>query len=121
MSEVFDRLCPYYMLYGMTYDEYWYGDPWRLKVYKEASMLRDRKENTMQWLMGIYTNHAVSVAIANAFRRKGSPPIKYLEKPLDIFPKTEAEEKAEQEQKQKEIIQKLSAWEKMFNSAQKQK
>ena len=121
MSEVFERLCPYYMTYGMTYEEYWNGDPWSLKAYKEADMLRNRQANMMQWLMGIYANNAVSVAIANAFRKKGTPPIKYLEQPLDIFPKTEAEEQAEQERKQQELIQKLTAWEKMFNAAQKQK
>lgn len=119
MSEVFERLCPTYMQYGMTYDDYWTGDPWAMKAYREAYMLRSRQENLMLWLQGVYTNNAVAVAIANAFRKKGSPPVKYLEKPLDIFPKTEAEEQAEMEAKQREIIMKLSAWKKMFDAAQK--
>lgn len=119
MSEVFERLCPYYITYGMTYESYWNGDPWSLKAYKEADMMRNRQANVMQWLQGLYNSNAVLTAIANAFRKKGSPPVKYLEKPLDIFPKTEAEEKAEMEQKQNELIQKLSAWKKIFDAAQK--
>lgn len=119
MSEIFERLCPYYMTYGMSYEDYWYGDPWRMKAYKDAYDLRNRQQNTMMWLNGIYYNHAVSVALANAFRKKGSPPVKYLEKPLDVFPKTELEEAAEQEKKQKELILKLSAWKKAFDAGQK--
>ena len=119
MSEIFERLCPYYMTYGMSYEDYWYGDPWQMKAYKDAYDLRNRQQNTMMWLNGIYYTHAVSVSLANAFRKKGSPPVKYLEKPLDVFPKTELEEAAEQEKKQKELILKLSAWKKAFDAGQK--
>ncbi len=119
MSEIFERLCPYYMSYGMTYDQYWHGDPWCLKDYRTAHNLRMREQNQMLWIQGLYSMNALSVVIGNAFSKKGSPPRKYLEKPLDIFPKTEAEEKAEMEQKQKELIAKLSAWKKMFDESKK--
>ena len=119
MSEIFERLCPYYMSYGMTYDQYWYGDPWALKAYRDAKHLRDRHENEMMWLNGFYTLNALSVVIGNAFAKKGSAPRKYLEKALDVFPKTEAEEAAEQEQKQKALIMGLSAWKTQFDAAKK--
>ena len=118
MSEVFERLCPIYMSYGMSHQEYWYGDPWNMKAYKEAHMLRMREENYFSWLRGTYNYMAVQLAIANSFSKPGTPPKKYVEKPFEIFPKTEAEEKAEQEQKQRELIRKLSAWKKMFDQAQ---
>lgn len=119
MSEVFERLCPRYMSYGMTYNQYWHGDPWSLKSYREAYFLRNRHENEMMWIQGLYTLNALSVVIGNAFSKKGTPPRKYLEKPLDIFPKTEAEEEAEMEQKQRELIAKLSAWKTVFDMAKK--
>lgn len=120
MGDIFERLCPHYMLYGMSYKEYWYGDPWSLKAYKTAYLLRQRQENTMLWLQGAYTLDAFSTVIANSFSKKGTPPKKYMEKPLDIFPKTKAEEEAEMEQKQKELIQKLTAWKKTFDASKKQ-
>ena len=104
----------------MTYDQYWHGDPWSLKYYKDAHNLRNRRENEMLWVNGIYMVNALSVAIGNAFSKKGTPPKKYLEKPLDIFPKTEAEEAAEMERKQRELIAKLSVWKTAFDAAKNQ-
>lgn len=120
MSEIFERLCPYYMSYGMTYDEYWHGDPWSLRHYKTAYNLRNRHENEMLWLQWLYSLNALSVVIGNAFSKKGTPPRKYVEAPFDVFPKTEAEEAAEMEKKQKELIAKLSAWKTLFDANKKQ-
>lgn len=117
MSEIFKTLCPYYMMYGMSYDEYWYGDPWRMVDYKAAYELRNRRENQMMWIQGIYVVNALSVVIGNAFSKRGTPQKKYFEKPLEIFPKTEAEEKAEMEKKRREIIMKLTAWKKSFDAS----
>lgn len=117
MTETFERLCPYYMLYGMTYEQYWYGDPWAMKAYKEAFNLRNRHENEMMWLQGLYFCQATSVVLCNAFSKKGTPPKKYLKEPLDIFPKSEAEEAAEMEKKQRKLIAGLSAWQKLFEAS----
>ena len=120
MTEVFERLCPYYMTYGMTYHQYWHGDPWAMKAYKQAYMLWRKQENEMLWLGGAYFMNAFSVVLGNAFSKKGTPPRKYLEQPLDVFPKTEAEEMAEQEAKQRKLIAGLTAWKQMFDAAKKE-
>ena len=103
----------------MSFEEYWHGDPWNMKAYRTAYDLRNRQQNMMLWLQGVYFHNAVSTSLYNAFRKKGAAPVKYLEKPLDIFPKTELEEKAEMERKQRELILKLTAWKKAFDAAQK--
>ena len=121
MSEIFERLCPRYMAYGMTYDQYWHGDPWAMKAYREAYYMRLKQQNEMLWLQGMYNMNAFSVVIGNAFRKKGSSPSKYLEKPLDVFPKTEEELEAEKARKQRELIVKLSAWKKAFDEQKKKK
>lgn len=120
MSEVFERLCPRYMAYGMSYENYWHGDPWAMRAYKQANNLKNRQTNEMMWINGMYVTNALSVVLSNAFSKKGTPPKKYLEKPLDIFPKTDAEIEAEKEQKQRELIAKLSAWKTMFDTQQQQ-
>lgn len=119
MTDVFNRLCPYYMSYGMSYENYWHGDPWAMRAYKEAYMLRNKQANMMSWLQGAYFTNALSVVLGNAFSKKGTPPKQYMAEPMDIFPKTEAEEKAEEERKQKQLIAKLNAWKKVFDESQK--
>ena len=105
------------MMYGMTYEQYWYGDPWAMKAYRQAYDLRNRRENEMMWINGMYFANALSIVLHNAFSKKGTPPKKYMEKPLDVFPKTEAEIKAERERAQRELIRKLNLWKKHFDLA----
>lgn len=54
-------------------------------------------ESQKAWLQGLYIEDAVAVAIANAFRKEGSAPIKYREKPIQLNePELTEEEKVEQ-------------------------
>ena len=90
------------MLYGMTYDQYWYGDPWMVRAYAQAYLLKRKVENENAWIQGAYVANAFGTVLSNAFGKKKTD---YLTKPLDIFPKTEAEEQAEiREEKRKLIV-----------------
>lgn len=88
----------------MTYDQFWRDDPWLAKYYRKAYVERRKAENTRDWLMGMYNYNAVSIALANAFRKKGTQAEKYLEEPFKLFPPTKAEIEAENK-KQKEKIE----------------
>ena len=91
------------MAYGMTYEQYWYGDPWMVRAYAQAYLIRRKIENENMWIQGAYIANAVTISIANTFGKKKTD---YLRHPLDLFPKTEAEKQAEiREEKQK-----LVAW-----------
>ena len=89
------------MVYGMTYDEYWFGDPWMTRAFAQAYLLKRRVRNEEMWLEGVYMAHAVQTVIANAF---GKQKVKYLEKPLDIFEKTEAEKEREKRVERQKLI-----------------
>jgi CRISPR/Cas system CMR subunit Cmr6 (Cas7 group RAMP superfamily) len=89
----------------MTYDEYWFGDPWMARAYAQSYLLKRRVNNEEMWLNGIYTVHALQTALGNAFSKKKH---KYLEKPLDIFEKTEAEKQQEIRQERQRLINFLS-------------
>ncbi len=80
----------------MTYDQFWFGDPWIARSYREAYVERRKEENIRDWLQGAYVYNAVSTALANAFRKRGAQAVDYLEEPFQIFPLT-AEEKAAKE------------------------
>ncbi len=90
-------------VYGMTYNEFWHGDPWLAASYRRAYVERRKAENTRDWLQGAYFYNAISTAMANAFRKKGAQPVNYLEEPFQIFPLT-AEEKAEKQAKEEKIL-----------------
>lgn len=90
----------------MTWEQYWFGDPWIARDYANAYILRRRAENEKLWLEGVYFNHALASVIGTAFGKKK---IKYLEAPLDIFPKTEAEKEQEKREKRNQLIQMLNA------------
>lgn len=89
-----------YMHYGMSYEQFWYDDPWLAKYYREAYMVRRKAENYRDWLQGAYFYNAIGTALANAFRKKGAKAQNYLEEPFQIF-KLNEEEKREKLEKEK--------------------
>ena len=81
----------------MTYEQFWRGDPWLAKYYREAYVERRKEENRRDWLQGAYIYNAVATAIGNAFRKKGAKTANYVEEPFQIFPLSEAEARAKME------------------------
>lgn len=110
LEERLDALCIYYMSMGVPYEEFWYGDYTKLKYYEEAYLKKRKIQNENAWMQGIYFYSGVATALTNAFRDKGRSAEPYLEKPIDFFPKTAMEQKAEEEQLKRKIIAQLSAW-----------
>ena len=100
----------------MTYDQYWFGDPWMARAYREAFMLRQKKRNEEMWLQGAYIMNAVSAAIHNNFSNRKT---EYLKEPLDIYPKTEAEKREEIRREKLKLVQQLSMISAQFKMKQK--
>ena len=89
------------MLYGMQYEDFWFGDPWIARAYAQYYLLKRRQMNEELWLNGIYVANAFQTVLGNAF---GKQKLKYLEKPLDIFEKTEAEKQRELRNERQKLI-----------------
>ena len=64
---------------GISYDEFWLLNPRKLNViiegYKNTRKVRDEE----QWFLGGYFYQAVSIALGNAFRKKGQKEKNYFE------------------------------------------
>ena len=71
----------------------------------------------MNYLSGIYTYEAVSVALANGFRKKGSKPIEYRDKPI----LEQSRELTEEEIKQRRLafVKRLEQMGKRFHEVKK--
>lgn len=116
-------MCAYYMAIGVPYHEFWYGDPTQLKHYAKAHELRSEQRNQEMWLQGLYNFRAFK-AVIEAFSwslggKKGKKPDGYIDKPLRLTEKTEAEKEAEAEKARQKIIADLTSWEQNWKAAQK--
>lgn len=94
------------MVYGMTWEQYWFGDPWMVKAFEDAYLLNRRVKNEELWLQGLYIYRAVHAVIASAFCERNE---KYISEPLDFLPKTKAEKQLEEYQKRQKVINYLNS------------
>ena len=74
-------------MYGMTWDEFWYGSLDRLAVYWQKHQFEVESRNQEMWLQGLY----IKSAIAAALEKKN----KYPDKPPRITEMTDAERDAD--------------------------
>ena len=110
-TQIFDECCSFYLAIGMSFSEYWTGDPSLVRYYRKAYEIRQEEINNNAWLQGLYFYDAVSCALHNSMRgfSKTRPPIQeYTKKPYDFKnrEKTDAEKAKEVEIEQ----QKAAAW-----------
>lgn len=103
-SKLFHEVEAYYLSIGMTYNEFWKGDPSLAKVYRDAQELRERRANVEAWRNGQYMASALSSTVGNMFRKKGQPPIKYMEHPIPLTLKEKEEYERQDEIKRFEKI-----------------
>jgi len=92
----------------MSADEFWRGDVWLAKDYREADKLRLDRVNTELWLQGMYIYEAVCDAspIFNPYAKRNTKPHPYPAEPYRLHPPSAKEEKTE-EQKQMEKMRKM--------------
>lgn len=108
--QIFDEMFPFYLNCGMTYEQYWYDDPWLVCAYYDAWEMRRDETNYFAWLNGVYHYIAVATAISNvSFDGKHHKTNDYLDKPLPIRPKTEEELEAERQESYRKIAAALDA------------
>ena len=83
LTELFEKQCPIYMSYGMTYDEFWYGEAYRAKFYRECHHIKVKQKDEELWLQGMYVYEALCKVspILHAFSKKGTQPLQYSSKP----------------------------------------
>ena len=119
-TEVFEESFPFYLAIGMSYGQYWEGDPKLAQYYRKAYAIKQEEFNNNAWLQGMYVYDAVSTAIHNAMRGMGksrTPAKEYAKAPYDISKKEKTEaQKLKIIEKEQE---KAAAW--MENLVQRNK
>lgn len=116
ISEIFRMAFPQYLAIGMTAEQFWDGEGWLVKSYREAHRIRMETDLRVRdrdaWNLGNYIRHAlVSVGITvNGFAPKNHRLSPYPERPfVEKYDAEKAEgEKEEARKKAQENQQTLA-------------
>ena len=57
LTKLFEKACPIYMSYGMSYNDFWYGPAFMTTFYRDAYKLRLRQQDENNWMLGMYVYH----------------------------------------------------------------
>ena len=94
-TDKFKDIFPYYLAIGMTYEQFWDGDPELAKYYRKADEIRRDRMNQEMWWQGMYIYEAICCVspILQAFAKKGTKAKPYPEEPYPITRKQQRKEK----------------------------
>ena len=118
-----EKLCPDYMAMGMTYDEYWYGDPWMTKAFRKAYELKQKNRNYGYWLQGLYIYQSLlSVSPVYHDFAKNPKPLPYPSEPYPLSKEEmESRNKREAENLDKKNQATIRAWAERVNRLKAEK
>lgn len=112
-TEQFNKVFPFYLAIGMSYDQFWNEDCLLTKYYREAYELKKKLKNEELWLQGMYFYEALCDVspVLHAFAKKGTKPIKYPSEPYplnekDFIDHKEAENRRRIELMKQKLIEK---------------
>ena len=77
---------------GMTYDEFWHGEPWLVKAYRKSNDMKRHERNYEMWMQGRYIFEALRCApLLVGFPEKGYKIPSGAGYPEQPYPLTEQE------------------------------
>ena len=91
------------MAMGMTYEQYWYGDPHMVRAYYAAEKMRQRRVNEEAWLHGAYVYRALDATVGNMMRKKGTQAVQYPSTPISLDGDTQEAPNTERQEEQESV------------------
>lgn len=106
LKNIFEEVFPFYLSIGMTYEQFWEGQPSLVLFYRRADEIRKKRRNEEMWLQGRYIYEAIGsfAEILPAFPKKGAKVQPYMEEPVPI---TMAEVEERRARKEKERVERI--------------
>lgn len=104
------------MLYGMTYDEYWYGESYRAAYYRKMHKLQIEQRNEELWLSGLYVCNAMHVAVGNCLSKEKQ---EYMKEPIRLFPPDESERQKQIAENNRKLVERLNRFKEEFDRRNK--
>lgn len=85
----------------MTYDQYWYGDPLMVRAFYKADRIRQERKDSEAWLTGLYVLRALDASVGNLFRKEGTTPAEYPERPFSAEKAQDTAQTEDQEEQER--------------------
>ena len=107
-ADIFHEVFPHYLMMGMTSEEYWDGDSWLVKDFREAYRMRKEQENREQdelaWRNGAYLKQALQSVylMVNGFVPHGAQAEPYPDQPNWVREEKQRREEVKQKRKEQE-------------------
>lgn len=101
LAELFREVFPYYLAMGMTYDEFWYGNPSLVCDYRKAWEIKKQNEEWARWRQGAYIYDAL-LKVAPVLRPFTKGKVEAGKYPEEPWPMTEKEARDREEQRRQE-------------------
>ena len=100
---IFNEECSLAMTVGMTYEQYWYGEPEMFAAYADFYKRKSKSEfverDTLAWMISSYVDAAVGHVMSAAFGERGKPKSHYPDQPVYV---TEIDENAKAKKRERE-------------------
>lgn len=105
LTEAFEKMCPYYMAIGMTYDQYWRDDVTMPIMFRKAYKIKQEEIKWQIWEEGVYTYEALCKVspVLHAFAKNGTKPLPFSSEPYGIKKIREEREEKEKIKEDKKI------------------
>lgn len=103
LTQVFNEQFPYYLVMGMSSEEFWHGRFDLVIGYRKAYELKKEIKDNELWLQGLYFYEALLDAspILQAFAKKGTKPRPYPSKPYGVGKAKEKEKEEKDVEKER--------------------
>jgi len=116
-EHIFDVAVPQYLNYGMSWEQYWDGEPSMAKAFRKKAELERKETNWELWLQGLYVYTAIidvaPMLIPFNKKPKAEP---YLKEPIPLSEKDNKElQQAKKKAQFEEQLAKVRAWQKKAN------
>lgn len=108
LTNELNKCCPFFISIGMTYEQFWYGDPTIANMYLEAFKIKEKREaekvKWMTWEQGLYVYEAICDVspILRAFS-KSTKPLPYPEKPYGVENIQKEDKKLKEVEKERDM------------------
>lgn len=98
------ELIPHAIAMGISYEEFWRLNPRSFTVIANGYKLKRKEEDTMMWLQGGYIFDGVSLALGNAFKKKGQKAKEYFKELKEPYLSREITAGSEMTEKEKKTM-----------------
>ena len=107
------KVFPSYIVMGMTYQQFWHGQAWLAKAYRDAYEMQQKNAEWDRWRQGAYFYDAllrVAPVMRASFSKTKVEPGKYPEEPWPLTAK-EAQEREEAKRRRtfEQMLAKMNA------------